>query len=49
MAPKANLTGFDPRKLAASAGQPANDPWARRYGLLTHMRNTLMENAELRV
>ncbi|KAK4569944.1 hypothetical protein LTR86_002914 [Recurvomyces mirabilis] len=24
-----NLTGFDPRKFAAAAGQPANDPWAR--------------------
>lgn len=27
--PKANLTGFDIRKLAASTGTPANDPWAR--------------------
>ncbi|KAF2768466.1 hypothetical protein EJ03DRAFT_328315 [Teratosphaeria nubilosa] len=26
---RANLTGFDPRKLAAAAGQPHNDPWAR--------------------
>jgi len=30
---KANLTGFDPRKFAAAAGQPRNDPWARQYGL----------------
>ncbi|KAF2404525.1 hypothetical protein EJ06DRAFT_579136 [Trichodelitschia bisporula] len=27
MAP--NLTGFDPKKFAAAAGQPANDPWRR--------------------
>ncbi|KAK0310038.1 hypothetical protein LTR01_004237 [Friedmanniomyces endolithicus] len=26
---KANLTGFSPRKLAAAAGQPTKDPWAR--------------------
>lgn len=33
MAPtrKPNLTGFDIRKLAASSGTPANDPWARTY------------------
>ncbi|KAK8199420.1 NADH-ubiquinone oxidoreductase B12 subunit family-domain-containing protein [Phyllosticta capitalensis] len=30
MAPRGNLTGFDPRKLAAATGSPANDPW-RRY------------------
>ncbi|KAI9852838.1 MAG: hypothetical protein M1824_001706 [Vezdaea acicularis] len=29
MAPSRNHTGFDIRKLAASAGTPANDPWAR--------------------
>ncbi|KAK6442152.1 hypothetical protein LTR95_001621 [Oleoguttula sp. CCFEE 5521] len=29
MAPRSNLTGFDPAKFAAAAGQPANDPWAR--------------------
>ncbi|KAF2756224.1 hypothetical protein EJ05DRAFT_478235 [Pseudovirgaria hyperparasitica] len=29
MAPKPNLTGFDPQKLAASSGMPANDPWKR--------------------
>ncbi|KAM3417568.1 hypothetical protein BST61_g5804 [Cercospora zeina] len=29
MAPKPNLTGFDPAKFAAAAGQPKNDPWAR--------------------
>ncbi|KAI9727754.1 MAG: hypothetical protein M1834_007993 [Cirrosporium novae-zelandiae] len=29
MPPRANLTGFDIRKLAASTGQPANDPWRR--------------------
>ena len=31
MAPRPNLTGFDPQKFAAAAGQPANDPWARAY------------------
>lgn len=33
MAPtrKPNLTGFDIRRLAASSGTPANDPWARTY------------------
>ncbi|KAF2093941.1 hypothetical protein NA57DRAFT_47700 [Rhizodiscina lignyota] len=30
MAPRTNLTGFDPQKLAAASGSPANDPWARR-------------------
>ncbi|KAM0699640.1 hypothetical protein Q7P36_000643 [Cladosporium allicinum] len=29
MAPRPNLTGFDPQKFAAAAGQPASDPWAR--------------------
>ncbi|OJD39067.1 nadh-ubiquinone oxidoreductase b12 subunit family protein [Diplodia corticola] len=29
MAPP-NLTGFDPKKFAAAAGTPANDPWKRR-------------------
>ncbi|KAI9824741.1 MAG: hypothetical protein M1832_001567 [Thelocarpon impressellum] len=31
MAPprRGNATGFDVRKLAASSGMPANDPWAR--------------------
>ncbi|KAI7025820.1 hypothetical protein KC318_g1164 [Hortaea werneckii] len=24
-----NLTGFDPQKFAAAAGQPGNDPWKR--------------------
>ncbi|KAH7360860.1 NADH-ubiquinone oxidoreductase B12 subunit family protein [Rhexocercosporidium sp. MPI-PUGE-AT-0058] len=28
-APRANLTGFDPKAFAAAAGTPANDPWAR--------------------
>ncbi|EPQ67208.1 hypothetical protein BGT96224_139, partial [Blumeria graminis f. sp. tritici 96224] len=27
--PKPNLTGFNPRTLAAAAGSPVNDPWAR--------------------
>ncbi|KAK3110789.1 hypothetical protein LTR53_014557 [Teratosphaeriaceae sp. CCFEE 6253] len=31
-----NLTGFDPRKLAAAAGQPAKDPWARKYNHHAH-------------
>ncbi|KAK4893163.1 hypothetical protein LTS10_009896 [Elasticomyces elasticus] len=26
---KPNLTGFSAQKLAAAAGQPARDPWAR--------------------
>lgn len=29
MAPP-NITGFDPKKFAAAAGTPANDPWKRR-------------------
>ncbi|CAG8982728.1 hypothetical protein HYALB_00001010 [Hymenoscyphus albidus] len=29
-APRANLTGFDPRAFVASSGSPANDPWRRR-------------------
>ncbi|GAB7347946.1 hypothetical protein MBLNU459_g5456t1 [Dothideomycetes sp. NU459] len=29
MAPRPNLTGFDPQKFAAASGQPARDPWAR--------------------
>lgn len=29
--PKPNLTGFDIRKFAASAGQPRYDPWERAY------------------
>ncbi|RDL39352.1 uncharacterized protein BP5553_03692 [Venustampulla echinocandica] len=29
-APRANLTGFNPKDLAAASGAPANDPWARR-------------------
>jgi len=29
MAPRPNLTGFDPQKFAAASGQPRNDPWAR--------------------
>ncbi|TVY67502.1 hypothetical protein LSUE1_G005340 [Lachnellula suecica] len=29
-AARPNLTGFDPKAFAASAGTPANDPWARR-------------------
>ncbi|KAK8213164.1 hypothetical protein M8818_002462 [Zalaria obscura] len=29
MAPRQNITGFDPQKFAASAGIPANDPWKR--------------------
>jgi len=29
MAPRQNITGFDPRKFAAASGPPANDPWAR--------------------
>jgi len=29
MAPRPNLTGFDPQKFAAASGQPAHDPWAR--------------------
>ncbi|KAJ9642989.1 hypothetical protein H2201_006383 [Coniosporium apollinis] len=29
MAPRSNLTGFDPQKLAASSGAPPRDPWAR--------------------
>ncbi|TID19676.1 putative nadh-ubiquinone oxidoreductase b12 subunit protein [Venturia nashicola] len=28
MAPP-NITGFDPKKLAAASGSPANDPWKR--------------------
>ena len=31
MAPRPNLTGFDIRKLAASSGPVAKDPWARTY------------------
>ncbi|KAF2964551.1 hypothetical protein GQX73_g9030 [Xylaria multiplex] len=27
--PKPNITGFDPRKFARSAGQPRYDPWER--------------------
>ncbi|KAH8910114.1 hypothetical protein BR93DRAFT_966163 [Coniochaeta sp. PMI_546] len=27
--PKPNITGFDVRKFAASAGQPRYDPWER--------------------
>jgi hypothetical protein len=38
---RGNLTGFDPRKFAASAGQPANDPWARAYDLMDHCSETL--------
>ncbi|RKU40927.1 hypothetical protein DL546_002037 [Coniochaeta pulveracea] len=26
---KPNITGFDPRKFAAAAGQPRYDPWER--------------------
>lgn len=29
MPPKYGLTGFNPRKFAASAGAPANDPWKK--------------------
>ncbi|OCK76147.1 hypothetical protein K432DRAFT_248413, partial [Lepidopterella palustris CBS 459.81] len=29
MAPRPSVTGFDPKKFAAAAGQPKNDPWAR--------------------
>ncbi|KAH8602338.1 NADH-ubiquinone oxidoreductase B12 subunit family-domain-containing protein [Bisporella sp. PMI_857] len=29
-AQRQNLTGFDPKAFVAAAGQPANDPWARR-------------------
>ncbi|TAQ87988.1 hypothetical protein B7494_g3696 [Chlorociboria aeruginascens] len=29
-ADRPNLTGFDPKALAASSGHAANDPWARR-------------------
>lgn len=29
MAPKPNITGFDPKKFAASSGHAKNDPWAR--------------------
>ncbi|PQE32770.1 NADh-ubiquinone oxidoreductase b12 subunit family protein [Rutstroemia sp. NJR-2017a WRK4] len=28
-APRGNLTGFDPKALAAASGTPANDPWAK--------------------
>ncbi|PQE13080.1 NADh-ubiquinone oxidoreductase b12 subunit family protein [Rutstroemia sp. NJR-2017a BBW] len=28
-APRGNLTGFDPKALAAASGAPANDPWAK--------------------
>lgn len=31
MPSKPDLTGFDPQKFAAAAGQPKNDPWARAY------------------
>ncbi|KAE9985591.1 hypothetical protein EG327_004635 [Venturia inaequalis] len=30
MAPP-NITGFDPKKLAAASGSPANDPWKRLF------------------
>lgn len=34
MAPvRGNVTGFDARKLAAAAGAPARDPWARAYAV----------------
>ncbi|CAD6456759.1 e1054afe-4f2b-452b-9db3-2955524fb0ff [Sclerotinia trifoliorum] len=29
-AQRANLTGFDPKALAAATGKNAGDPWARR-------------------
>lgn len=29
-AQRANLTGFDPKALAAASGKNAGDPWARR-------------------
>ncbi|KAF1346767.1 NADH-ubiquinone oxidoreductase B12 subunit family-domain-containing protein [Delphinella strobiligena] len=29
MAPRPNLTGFDPQKFAAASGPVAKDPWAR--------------------
>ncbi|KAF2004447.1 hypothetical protein P154DRAFT_572107 [Amniculicola lignicola CBS 123094] len=29
MAPRPNLTGFDPKKAAASVTKLGNDPWAR--------------------
>ena len=32
--PRGNLTGFNPSKLAAAAGAPAKDPWARAYAAL---------------
>lgn len=42
---RANFTGFDKHKFAAASGQPANDPWARRYvplsGEHAMMRRTL--------
>ncbi|KAK3940364.1 putative nadh:ubiquinone oxidoreductase [Diplogelasinospora grovesii] len=40
---KPNITGFDPRKLAAAAGQPRYDPWERaeawRYTGIFSRRN----------
>jgi NADH dehydrogenase (ubiquinone) 1 beta subcomplex subunit 3 len=27
---RATLSGFDPKALAAAAGTPKNDPWARK-------------------
>ncbi|KAK5109441.1 hypothetical protein LTR62_007000 [Meristemomyces frigidus] len=35
---KPNLTGFDPKKFAAAAGQPANDPWARAVSTMPTLR-----------
>ncbi|WPG97315.1 NADH-ubiquinone oxidoreductase B12 subunit family-domain-containing protein [Acrodontium crateriforme] len=29
MAPRADLTGFNPQRFAAASGSPANDPWKR--------------------
>jgi len=34
--PRANLTGFDVRKLVASSGTPAKDPWGRMYEAFRH-------------
>lgn len=41
MSSRRNLTGFDAHKFAAASGQPANDPWARRYVLLTPHPSTI--------
>ena len=41
--PRANLTGFDVRKLVQASRMPANDPWAR--ALVLHRCRTTRSTA----